>query len=523
MRKTVLAPIVLLLCWLPLQGQSPLIIPQVADGGGWQTTLVITNTTSNAANVSLTFQAETVAGATQTTPLPLLESINASAIPVAAGSSTFLHTPGTAQAVMQGWAQLTAPAGIVAYSVFSLRSGGTQQDATAPAAASANRILVPFDNTNGLTTAVAVANTDTANPVTIAVSLRTASGALVQGNLPTLVPGGHQAFQLKDQFTGAAGQSGLAEFYAASGSFAIIALRANPTPAFTSAPVYNESGSPIISGGGGVSSTNVVFGGFSIGRSTSQGTTTLVAGGGFGSYSQAAWQLPFSGQTFDRCTVTTYTFNALSGTNPTLPSRYLDAGATLPVAGPGLPAGAALTQISTPNGPVYSYQPPSLVDGGTYTLTGNGGSQVGPFSVSATLPSGFSVTNWNSISSVNRSQPLTINWTGSGFDTTVISVQGTNLSLSGDSSVVGVSCVVPANLGTYSVPTGALSMLPQVGAGNFLNSGTLSVTATVNTGGQSSGTSNTSTELTPDLVGGGKVNYGSFGPFVATTKSVTIL
>lgn len=524
MRKTVLAPFVLVLSSLPLLGQSPLIIPQVADGGGWQTTLVISNTTTNAANVALTFQAEVGGGATAPTSLPLLESVNTSAITIAGGSSMFLHTPGTAQAVMQGWAQLTAPAGIVAYSVFSLRSGATQQDATAPAVTSAGRILVPFDNTNGLTTAIAVANTDTANPVTIAVSLRTVSGALVQGNLPTMLPGGHQAFQLKDQFAGVAGQSGLAEFYAASGSFAIIALRANPTPAFTSAPVYNESGSPIITGsGGGGGAAKVVFGGFSVGRITASsalGTTTnQTIGGQFGSYTQTAWQLPFSGQTFDRCTVVSSSY-ALGANPPSSPDRFLDAGATIPVSGPGLPAGAVLSQINTPTGPVYSYSQPSLVSGGTYTLTGNGGSQVGPFNVSATLPTNFSVTNWDSISTINRSQPLTINWTGSGFDTVIIGVTGT--SISGSVQIVSVTCVVPGNSGSYSIPAGALALLPQIAAGSPLNIGELTVNATVNTGGQASGSATTSTELTPSLVGGGQVNYGAFVPFLGFSKSVGI-
>jgi hypothetical protein len=32
-----------------------LVIPQVADGGGWQTTLVLTNTTANAVSASLSF------------------------------------------------------------------------------------------------------------------------------------------------------------------------------------------------------------------------------------------------------------------------------------------------------------------------------------------------------------------------------------------------------------------------------------------------------------------------------------
>lgn len=169
---------------------------------------------------------------------------------------------------------------------------------------------------------------------------------------------------------------------------------------------------------------------------------------------------------------------------------------------------------------MYSYGQPSLVNGGTYTLTGNGGSQVGPFNVSATLPNSFSVTSWGSISTVNRSQPLTINWSGSGFDTVIIGLSGT--SFSSTTQIVSVTCVVPGNFGTYSIPAAALALLPQIAAGSLLSTGELTVNATVNNGGQSSSVSTTSTELTPSPVGGGQVNYGTFAQVLGSTKSVGI-
>ena len=50
----------------------------------------------------------------------------------------------------------------------------------------------------------------------------------------------------------------------------------------------------------------------------------------------------------------------------------------------------------------------------------NGGSQVGPFTASTNFQSDFTVTNWDSVTAIDRSQPLTFNWTGSGFDQVVI-------------------------------------------------------------------------------------------------------
>ena len=48
----------------PSQAQT-LIIPQIADGGGWQTTVVLTNTTASTASASLSFYQEASGGGTQ--------------------------------------------------------------------------------------------------------------------------------------------------------------------------------------------------------------------------------------------------------------------------------------------------------------------------------------------------------------------------------------------------------------------------------------------------------------------------
>ena len=44
------------------------VVPQFVDGGGWQTTLVLANTTASAATASLTFYQETGAGGGVTEP-----------------------------------------------------------------------------------------------------------------------------------------------------------------------------------------------------------------------------------------------------------------------------------------------------------------------------------------------------------------------------------------------------------------------------------------------------------------------
>ena len=71
------------------------VIPQVADGAGWRSTIVLTNTTSQNINgVSLTFNKDIGAGATAPWSPTFLEGSFSGSVP--AGSSVFLHTPGTA-------------------------------------------------------------------------------------------------------------------------------------------------------------------------------------------------------------------------------------------------------------------------------------------------------------------------------------------------------------------------------------------------------------------------------------------
>ena len=193
--------------------------------------------------------------ATQPWNLAFVEGGSTQSVSVPGGGTLFLHTLGTNSGTSVGWAQIqSSSAGVVAYAIFTQRvPGRTDQDGTASAAASASRILVPFDNSTGFATTIAVANPTGASEA-ISVNVELDSGTTSQAFLPALPAQGHAAFALSQQFPATSGHRGLAEFYVSSGSFSIIALRFNPTGAFTAASVYTQTGGPIIgtpSGGGG--------------------------------------------------------------------------------------------------------------------------------------------------------------------------------------------------------------------------------------------------------------------------------
>jgi uncharacterized protein (TIGR03437 family) len=156
----------------------------------------------------------------------------------------------------------------------------------------------------------------------------------------------------------------------------------------------------------------------------------------------------------------------------------LDAGSSLTISGPAgawtlTPSRAGQYQTlfgTTPMGP--------NLPAGTYTISGIGGHDVNAFS--ATLNVGVSVlwTNKSAISTVDRSQPLTVTWSGGP--------EGGYVMLGGyvDSDTVGVVgfvCTEAASAGSFTIPSFMLSTLPAAatGGGMFISPHPLSRQVTI--------------------------------------------
>ncbi len=97
---------------------------------------------------------------------------------------------------------------------------------------------------------------------------------------------------------------------------------------------------------------------------------------------------------------------------------------------------------------------------GTYTFTVTGGADVGPVTASIDFPRSF---QWNhdAITSVNRSQPLVITWTG-GSPGALVNIAGDSSIAGGATSDIGTafSCFEDATKGSFTVPASILSALP---------------------------------------------------------------
>jgi uncharacterized protein (TIGR03437 family) len=207
------------------------------------------------------------------------------------------------------------------------------------------------------------------------------------------------------------------------------------------------------------------------------------------------------------------------------PAQTLDAGAQLTLNGPNasntpIPRQADKSFLATlystgllGSGAIGS---PTLT-AGTYTVAGSGGADVGPFSASIALPSGFSWTNESAIASpISRAAPLTVAWTGGAGGLVVVlgaaltRTAGTGVTAT--FSALGFTCTAAASAGSFTVPSNILQQLPAVGGdATAATFGLLSVFA-VPDSGKAQGT------FTAPLTAGGTADVGFLGYEVAFNK-----
>jgi len=173
----------------------------------------------------------------------------------------------------------------------------------------------------------------------------------------------------------------------------------------------------------------------------------------FGAYSNLAGFGPLFGAyaaPSGTCTV----INGLGtgGSDPR--SRSLDAGSALSFISP-LGAGT-MTRVS--NG---QYQLslgsglPPILPAGTYTVSGTGGSTVPAFSASLRVTNPIAWTNKLAVTTVDRTVPLTVTWTG-GPASGYVLIGGSARGIGGSTFL----CVEQSARGTFTVPSFVLSALP---------------------------------------------------------------
>jgi uncharacterized protein (TIGR03437 family) len=166
------------------------------------------------------------------------------------------------------------------------------------------------------------------------------------------------------------------------------------------------------------------------------------------------------------CVVNFYNASSASTTPPGFKFTYLNAGPDVNISGPD----GALAMPLTSEGGIEVYATPPTAtafipaSGGSFSFNnGGGGPDVCAFATQLQLTSPLTWTNMDSISTVTRSNGLTVNWTG-GDPSTYVSITGTSfgsLNNSDSSFVVGdFTCQAPVAPGTFTVPASVLLSLP---------------------------------------------------------------
>ncbi len=211
-------------------------IAHLASGDGWQTTFVLVNTGTGAAQVTLSFFADAT-GAPLSLPLAFPQSSGGTVTTapslsqiIPAGATTLVSSGGT-QRLLTGSAQLSTTGHVSGFVIFRHNN----QEAVVPLESrNANAYLLAFDNTSGTATGVAVSAVSKTQ-INIPVIVRDDTGAQVAADTITLAPNGHYAFTLGvDRYPGTANIRGTVEFDTPAGAqIGALGIRIPATAAHT--------------------------------------------------------------------------------------------------------------------------------------------------------------------------------------------------------------------------------------------------------------------------------------------------
>lgn len=186
------------------------------------------------------------------------------------------------------------------------------------------------------------------------------------------------------------------------------------------------------------------------------------------------------------------TFYQGSPTNPypNLTYTSLDAGTSLSVSGPAGTRSAPRSLNSVGrieySATVGTGDAGNYADAGRYTFTGPGGPDVGSFSATIDVAPELTWTNRTNVATVDRSQPVTLTWSG-GEPTTLVTIEGVSTTVQGSTATVtSFQCFARNTDRQFTVPVSILSrMFPSsrisAGAVSILIRGSLAI-ASVGTG-----------------------------------------
>ena len=246
--RTVLIPLILgsaSACWAQ---QPPLIhrsISQIAVAGGWKTTLTLLNLSSSPNPVTVNFQDDN--GLPLVLPLTITQEgtsqLDVSGVVTrvvpALGILRIEATGPDSSGTLTGWADVVSYGQFGGFAIFRQRGAdGRDSEGTAPLeSASAGGLILPYDNSGGFATGVAIVNTG-AERVSLVAVVRDESGIVLGQYGVPMIARGHTAFVAGERLPASQGRRGRIEFQiSGSGTVTGLGLRFSSSGSFTSVPV----------------------------------------------------------------------------------------------------------------------------------------------------------------------------------------------------------------------------------------------------------------------------------------------
>ena len=184
--------------------------------------------------------------------------------------------------------------------------------------------------------------------------------------------------------------------------------------------------------------------------------------------------------TIGKCIVLPFTPPA--GPNATITSTFLNAGPVMNLTGPSgtkqIPITRNVFSASLGGGAAFPGAPapaPLYLVAGMYTVdNGGGGADIGPFSVSLTLPDPFVWTNPDDLTSIDRSGSIDVTWSG-GDPNSKVQIGGAVLIMDPvthqQTGGASFACEEDDSAGHFTVGPDVLSLLPASTTTNGVSNG----------------------------------------------------
>jgi len=226
------------------------IFPHLATGGGWETVIVVVNLSDSAVDYNQYFYD------TAGKPLAVtFRTIPDDRIVTSTGTDTHLPPGATLSYLLYdqggplvtGWSVIaydSANVRLGGYAIFRQRNAGRPDfEALVPLSGfDDDEFVMPFDNTAGSSTAMAIVNPGGTLTSNVTAIVRDVQGRTIGTGTISLGPQTQQSFLLADKFPVTAGKIGSIRFSGSTNRLTGLGFRFNSAGSFATIPILNWSG-----------------------------------------------------------------------------------------------------------------------------------------------------------------------------------------------------------------------------------------------------------------------------------------